>query len=47
MKKITQKKIGAKTGIFCSSPNIVPGSGYAAFDWFRIDNTTSLIKPFQ
>lgn len=29
--------IGAKTGIFCSSPNIVSGSGYADFDFFVID----------
>lgn len=29
--------IGAKTGIFCSSPNVVPSSGYADFDWFRIE----------
>lgn len=29
--------IGAKTGIFCISPNIVPGTGYADFDYFAID----------
>lgn len=29
--------IGAKTGIFCSSPNIVPSDGHADFDWFRIE----------
>lgn len=29
--------IGAKTGIFCSSPNVVASSGYADFDWFKLD----------
>lgn len=29
--------IGAKTGIFCSSPNIVPSSGYADFDYFILN----------
>lgn len=29
--------IGAKTGIFCSTPNIVPSRAYADFDWFRIE----------
>lgn len=29
--------IGAKTGVFCSSPNIVPSQGYADFDYFAID----------
>ncbi len=29
--------IGAKTGIFCSSPNIVKGDGYADFGFFKID----------
>lgn len=29
--------IGAKTGIFCSSPNIVPSTAYADFDWFCIE----------
>lgn len=28
--------IGAKIGIFCSSPNIVPGHGYADFDYLLI-----------
>lgn len=28
--------IGAKVGIFSSSPNIVPGKGYADFDYFRL-----------
>lgn len=30
--------IGAKTGIFCSSPNIVPSSGYADFDYFILNS---------
>jgi len=30
--------IGAKVGIFSSSPNIVRGKGYADFDWFRLGN---------
>lgn len=29
--------IGAKTGIFCSSPNIVSSSGYADFDYFILE----------
>lgn len=29
--------IGAKTGIFCSSPNVMKGEGYADFDFFHID----------
>ena len=29
--------IGAKVGIFCSSPNIVRGKGYADFDYFRLE----------
>lgn len=29
--------IGAKIGIFCSSPNIVQGDGYADFDYFRLE----------
>lgn len=29
--------IGAKTGIFCSSPNVVAGDGYADFDSFSIN----------
>ncbi len=28
--------IGAKTGIFCSSPNVAPAEGYADFDFFRV-----------
>ncbi len=28
--------IGSKTGIFCSSPNILPASGYADFDYFAL-----------
>jgi beta-xylosidase len=27
--------VGAKVGIFCSSPNVVPGKGLADFDYFR------------
>jgi len=30
--------IGSKVGIFCSSPNIVCGNGYADFDYFRLEN---------
>ncbi len=29
--------IGAKVGIFASSPNIVPGGGYADFEYFRVE----------
>ncbi|MDR2914541.1 MAG: glycoside hydrolase 43 family protein [Tannerella sp.] len=29
--------IGGKMGIFCSSPNIVRGKGYADFDYFRVE----------
>jgi beta-xylosidase len=29
--------IGTKVGVFCSSPNIVPGEGYADFDYFRLE----------
>lgn len=29
--------VGAKTGIFCSSPNVVPSDGYADFDYFHIE----------
>ncbi len=29
--------IGSKVGIFCSSPNVVPGQGYADFDYFRLE----------
>jgi len=29
--------IGAKTGIFCSRPKWTNDSGYADYDWFRID----------
>ena len=29
--------IGGKVGIFCSSPNIVTGNGYADFDYFRLE----------
>ena len=28
--------IGGKVGVFCSSPNIVPGRGFADFDYFRL-----------
>lgn len=31
--------IGAKTGIFCSSPNVVPAPGHADFDYFRIQSS--------
>ncbi len=29
--------IGAKTGIYCASPNVVRGEGHADFDWFRLE----------
>lgn len=29
--------IGAKSGIFCSSPNVVQANGYADFDYFIVD----------
>lgn len=29
--------IGAKTGIFCLSPNVVKGKGYADFDCFQVE----------
>ncbi len=29
--------IGAKVGIFASSPNVVPSDGYADFDYFKIE----------
>ncbi len=29
--------IGAKVGIFCSSPNMQLSKGYADFDWFKMD----------
>lgn len=28
--------VGAKVGIFCSSPNVVPSTGYADFDYFTL-----------
>ncbi|MDE6370640.1 MAG: glycoside hydrolase 43 family protein [Duncaniella sp.] len=28
--------VGAKTGIFASTPSVVPSQGYADFDWFEI-----------
>ena len=31
------KWIGAKVGIFCQRPKALNDSGYADFDWFRID----------
>lgn len=31
--------IGAKTGIFCSSPNIAAGDGYADFDYFELETS--------
>ena len=34
--------IGAKYGIFSSSPNIVPGKGYADFDYVRVGSTNNL-----
>ncbi len=30
--------IGAKVGIFCTHPGFTPHSGYADFDWFRIQS---------
>ena len=29
--------VGAKTGIFASSPNVVPSHGHADFDWFIVE----------
>lgn len=31
--------VGAKTGIFASSPNVVPSAGYADFDFFTVEAT--------
>lgn len=36
--------IGAKAGIFCSSPNVVRGNGHADFDYFLIE-TKNNIEP--
>jgi beta-xylosidase len=29
--------IGAKVGLFCLNPNMMPSHGFADFDWFRIE----------
>ncbi|WP_372772955.1 glycoside hydrolase 43 family protein [Mangrovibacterium sp.] len=29
--------IGAKVGVFCLNPNMSQSSGYACFDWFRVE----------
>lgn len=34
----TGKRIGAKMGIFCTSESVTNDSGWADFDWFRVES---------